>query len=49
MVEAVARDQTLVRIDHKNGTIHLGDRGLESQDRRYTLLPVPYLYPIPYT
>eukprot|EP00290_Baffinella_frigidus_P011117 CAMPEP_0180140808 /NCGR_PEP_ID=MMETSP0986-20121125/14477_1 /TAXON_ID=697907 /ORGANISM="non described non described, Strain CCMP2293" /LENGTH=874 /DNA_ID=CAMNT_0022083429 /DNA_START=79 /DNA_END=2700 /DNA_ORIENTATION=+ len=37
MVEAVARNQTLVRLDHKNGTIHLGDRGLESQDRRSQL------------
>ena len=37
IVEAVTRNQALVRLDHKNGTIILGDRGLESEGRRSQL------------
>ncbi|EKX52821.1 translation initiation factor 3, subunit A [Guillardia theta CCMP2712] len=37
IVEAVAKNQAVVRLDHKNGTLNLGDKGLESENCRSQL------------
>ena len=33
----VSREQAAARLDHKNGTLNLGDKGLEGETRRWQL------------
>jgi len=37
IVQAVSNNQAAARIDHKNGTLNLGDKGLEGETRRSQL------------
>jgi hypothetical protein len=32
-----SREQAAARLDHKNGTLNLGDKGLEGETRRWQL------------
>ena len=33
----MSREQAAARLDHKNGTLNLGDKGLEGETRRWQL------------